>query len=133
MSSRINVRTKGAAGELEFCRWIYNNMNVPMPTRNLEQVRSGGSDIIDIEPFYFEVKRCETLSLYGWWIQVRKAVQETCNKNIIPVVAFRQNRKPWEFLIPATFIGAGRGYLRVSERTFLRWIDYQVANGLVIE
>ncbi len=119
--NRINVRTKGAKGELEFCKWLYTNYNIPMPTRNLEQVRSGGSDIIDVEPFYFEIKRCEKLELYSWWLQVTRAVNKTCIENIVPVVAFRQNRKDWEFLIPATEIGIEKGYLRITERVFLKW------------
>lgn len=119
--TRINSRAKGAAGEREFCTWLFENMNVPMPTRNLEQVRSGGADIIEIEPFFFEVKRCEQLSLFSWWIQVSKAVKSACNPSIIPVVAFRQNRMDWEFLIPAKEIGVEKGFLRISERTFLQW------------
>jgi len=119
--AKINARTKGAKGELEFCRWLFDNYNVPMPTRNLEQVRSGGSDIIDIEPFFFEVKRCEKLSLFAWWAQVSKAVRNSHIETAIPVVAFRQNRKDWEFLIPATEIGVKKGFLRISERTFLQW------------
>lgn len=130
--AKINARNKGASGEREFCQWLYDHMDIPMPTRNLEQVRSGGADVIDIHPFYFEVKRCEKLSIYNWWLQVRKAVEATCDEAIIPVVAFRQSRKSWEFLVPATLIGAGKGHLRISERTFLLWIKYELENGMEI-
>jgi hypothetical protein len=118
--ARINVRAKGATGEREFCKWLYDNMNVPMPTRNLEQVRSGGSDVIDIEPFFFEVKRVEGLLLDDWWRQVSVECKKVTH-DVIPVVAFRQNRKPWEFLIPATYIGCKRGYMRINARIFLEW------------
>lgn len=122
--SKINVRSKGAAGEREFCKWLFDNMNVPMPSRNLEQVRSGGSDITDIEPFFFEVKRCEALDFDSWWRQVvvecKKSYIEDCVP-AVPVVVFRQNRKPWEFLISATEIGCERGYVRISQRIFLEW------------
>lgn len=120
--AKINPRTKGASGEREFCRWLYDNLEVPMPTRNLEQVRSGGSDIIDIEPFYFEIKRVEKLNIDAWWRQVSKAARNTNDGSIIPVVCFRQNRKDWEFLISAKYIGLEKGFLRISESTFLRWI-----------
>ena len=120
--ARINSRAKGASGEREFCRWLYDNLEVPMPTRNLEQVRSGGSDIIDIEPFYFEVKRVEKLSLDKWWRQVNKAARNANDDSIIPIVCFRQNRKDWEFLIGANHIGIEKGYLRLTEIVFLRWI-----------
>lgn len=118
--ARINVRSKGANGEREFCKWLYENLNVPMPTRNLEQVRSGGSDITDIEPFFFEVKRVETLLLDDWWRQVSVACKRSW-QDPVPVVAFRQNRKPWEFLISATHIGCKRGHVRVNQRIFLEW------------
>lgn len=120
--AKINARNKGASGEREFCRWLYQNLNAPMPTRNLEQVRSGGSDIIDIYPFYFEVKRVEKISTHSWWAQVTKSVRMAVNDDLIPIVAFRQNHKSWEFLIPATEIGIEKGHLRVTETTFLRWI-----------
>lgn len=118
---RINSRTKGAVGEREFCKWLYDNFNIPMPERNLEQVRSGGSDIIDFEPFFFEVKRCELLDLDSWWIQVVSAVRKSHNAVAVPVVAFRQNRKQWEFLISAKNIGLDKGYMRLKERIFLQW------------
>ena len=125
--ARINVRSKGASGEREFCKWLYDNLPVPMPSRNLEQVRSGGSDVTDIEPFFFEVKRVEILDHDSWWRQVRVE----CKKNFdhpVPVVVFRQNRKPWEFLISAKEIGCKRGYIRVSQRIFLEWASKVLEN-----
>jgi len=124
---KINVRSKGAAGEREFCKWLYDNMNIPMPQRNLEQVRSGGSDVTDIEPFFFEVKRCEVLDFDSWWRQVRVAGKKSFT-DPVPVVAFRQNRKPWEFLISATEIGCRRGHMRVSQRIFLEWASKVLEN-----
>lgn len=121
------ARTKGAVGEREFCKWLYDNMNVPMPSRNLEQVRSGGSDVTDIEPFFFEVKRCEVLDFDSWWRQVRVAGKESFQDPVC-VVVFRQNRKPWEFLISATEIGCKRGYVRVSQRIFLEWASKILLN-----
>ena len=119
--ARINIRTKGASGEREFCRWLYDNMNVPMPSRNLEQVRSGGSDVTDIEPFYFEVKRCETLDFDSWWRQVSVECKKEFSYKAVPVVCFRQNRKQWEFLISATEIDCQRGFIRINQRIFLEW------------
>ena len=125
---KINVRAKGAQGEREFCMWLFENFNVPMPTRNLEQVRSGGTDIIDVEPFYFEIKRCETLNLDSWWYQVNRACKKAQDDSLIPVVAFRKNRKPWEFLIPSKFIGVKRGYMRLDERCFRKWATDKVVS-----
>ncbi len=123
--TKINARSKGSGGEREFCSWLFNKLALDeKPQRNLEQVRSGGTDII-MPPFGFEVKRCEKLQLTDWWIQVKTDCAEY-NKNIgetslEPVVAFRQNGKPWEFLISAYNIGCTKGFLRINEKVFLEW------------
>lgn len=118
---KINARAKGANGEREFCRWLFDNFNIPMPQRNLEQVRSGGTDIIDFEPFFFEVKRCEKIEKEKWWRQVSKAKAGQFDDSIVAVVAFRQNSKPWEFLISAEHIGCNKGYIHINEFRFLEW------------
>lgn len=124
MKSREQIgrssRAKGAAGERELCKWLDENFELESKAeRNLDQVRSGGIDIITSLPVVFEVKRCESLDLTKWWIQA-KAAAEIVSK--VPVVAFRQNRKKWEFLIGADQIGLNRGYLRLNEQTFLLWM-----------
>ena len=96
---RINSRAKGANGEREFAKWLKENLNLQtLPQRNLEQVREGGSDILGVGQFVFEVKRVENLDLLTWWNQV---VNDARLLNKEPVVAFRQNNKKWEFLISA--------------------------------
>ena len=129
--SRINSRVKGASGEREFCQWLDIHLDIAHGERNLEQVRSGGADIINCYPFVFEVKRVENLDLDAAWIQVKEAWREikyegydgthqytTGDENLIPVVSFRYNRKPWEFLISAELIGNSLGYMRLNEKTF---------------
>lgn len=114
----VNCRSKGARGEREFCTWLESTFDLPeKPKRNLEQVRSGGSDV-HLYPFVFEVKRVEKLHLQKWWLQV---VAATKNGDI-PVVAFRQNNFPWEFLIPAKEIGLKYGYIRLREKEFVEWV-----------
>ena len=64
-------RDKGARGEREFCLWLYDNLQLEtVPARNLEQVRRGGADIIDVEPFAVEVKRQERVCRKKWWSQI---------------------------------------------------------------
>ena len=116
----LNARAKGAAGEREFCKWLEKHFTLPQEAqRNLEQVRAGGTDVI-MPPFAFEVKRRETLDLLAWWIQAK---HDADGLELEPVVAFRQNRKPWEFLISASHIGCGLGFIRLDERTFRQWVD----------
>ncbi len=118
----INARIKGASGEREFCKFLFENFDFnELPQRNLEQVRSGGADIVGIKEFpnvIFEVKRVEILSLLKWHHQVKAA----CNENEMGVVAFRQNRKGWEFLMPSTIVGVKRGYVRMTEQVWVKWM-----------
>ncbi|MBL4656272.1 MAG: hypothetical protein JKY33_10670 [Bacteroidia bacterium] len=101
--------------------------------RNLEQVRSGGADITNCYPFIFEVKRKQKLDLHSAWIQVKNDCQyiafnrdDEPDFNLIPVVAFRFNHLPWEFLISASLIDLDLGFLRLSENTFKIWALKQI-------
>jgi hypothetical protein len=123
--AKLNARAKGAAGEREFCKWLEKNFpNLPMEAkRNLDQVREGGTDVV-MYPFCFEVKRRENLDLQSWWIQSKKAGKEI---GCIPIVAFRQNRQPWEFLIGVDYLVSAKdlqlGYIRLNEAVFKAWFS----------
>jgi len=114
----LNARNKGTKGERELAKWLYDNLGlVDLPQRNLEQVRSGGGDLL-VPPFLYECKRVETLALDAWWVQSVIAARK---ENLKPVVAFRQNKKNWEFLISADCIGLDKGYVRLTSRIFLQY------------
>lgn len=118
----INGRGKGAEGEREFCRWLQNTLDLGyLPTRDLEQVRSGGADVTCLRPFLFEVKRCEALAQRTWWLQVMRAARAVPGS--IPVVCFRQNRQPWRFLLSATYLGLDSGFLQLEETEFTVWLQ----------
>lgn len=115
----INPVTKGKRGEVEFCHWLFKNLGI-IVEREYNQSQ-GGSDII-ISDFIFEVKRREVLALTDWWYQVVISQRNYPDSNLIPVVCFRQNRKPWEFLLPANLIcGLDKGFVRASENIFLQF------------
>ena len=115
----LNPVHKGKRGEKEFCRWLHVNLGLDYePERNYNQSQRGSADIVSVAGWCFEVKRRETLALDDWWWQVAVAAQKIEEE---PVVAFRQNRKPWEFLISAGAIGLDKGYLRVSEHIFKQY------------
>ncbi len=118
-----NARSKGAGGEREFCNYLKMHFGVNAE-RNLEQVRDGGTDII-CPPFGFEVKRREDLDLKSWWIQAKNDCEKYNNPyfDLIPVVAFRQNGKPWEFLVSAKFIGCQLGFIRINEDVFKEFVQ----------
>lgn len=122
--AKLNARSKGASGEREFCKYLQEHFNLEeLPTRNLNQTREGGVDVL-CNPFAFEVKRREVLNYVAWWTQVTTATNNP--KDIAfglePVVAFRQNGKQWEFLISAKHIGLTRGFVHVSSYVFDNWV-----------
>ena len=114
----LHAQRKGKEGEIEFCKWLLENFNIDV-ARNLTQSRGKGSDII-VDDFLFEIKRREILSLDSWWHQVVIAAKTyEKQKGLIPIVAYRQNRQSWNFLIPAKLIhGLERGYLVANESVF---------------
>lgn len=117
-----SIRQKGKKGEAEFCEWLRETLCFESaPKNNLEQVRSGGGDVIEIAPYCFEVKRQEKLDLFQAWSQCVEAAKAL---NRIPIVAFRKNRQKWQFLIPAYFLHTSfeNGYVRLTEVVFRRWI-----------
>ncbi len=118
---RINSRGKGSEGEREFARWLQEKLELDfLPQRNLEQSRGGGADIIDVRPFLFEVKRCEVLAFRDWWLQVIVASKKTIES--VPIVAYRQNKQPWRFLISAKNIGLRVGYIQLEENEAIQWM-----------
>lgn len=116
----INIRSKGQSGEREFCKWLQKTLKLEeLPSRNLDQVRCGGADVLGVIPFVFEIKRCETLSLKSWWKQV---VTAAFYPEDIPVVAYRQNRKKWKFLISSVYVGVPGSFIQLEEEVFKKWL-----------
>lgn len=121
----LHAQKKGKRGEVEFCAWLNRHLNIKTE-RNYNQADGTSSDII-IADFIIEVKRRESLDLDAWWHQIVVAKKNHEDENLIPVVAFRKNRHPWSFLVPAYLIhGLELGYIQMNERVFL-----QFARGLV--
>jgi hypothetical protein len=124
---KINVGAKGATFERDVCKWLGVNLGIETE-RLLGQARNGGADI-ETDHFLIEVKRRETLNLYEWWSQVLRAKENHPNKDIIPIVVFKQNRKDMEWLIPANLLpNVKRGYMRVSCPVFKQFAE-GILNG----
>ena len=88
-------RRKGAAGERELANLLVDHLGGDV-VRNLEQTRSGGHDLVGVDPFAIEVKRHETLAIPAWW---RQACDQSPS-DMIPALAYRQSRRPWRFVLP---------------------------------
>ena len=104
----INIRTKGRTGEQEIAEvlnlivlTVLTVLNLPTPAkpiiqRNQNQSAVGGNDLINTFGLSIEVKRQETLAINSWW----KQCEDSANRNNeIPVLIFRQNRKPWRVVL----------------------------------
>lgn len=86
--------------------------------RNLQQSRQGGCDIIAFH-IAFEVKRCETLEVQKWW---KQCDDNATNLQHIPVLIYKQNRKPWQV------------YMEIGIKNYPRSVSipvYSKAEGLV--
>ena len=91
-------RRKGAAGERELFALLEEHLGIAIK-RNLEQTRGGGADSYDLPGYAIEVKRVEQLAVDRWWSQ---AVMQA--GSAIPVLAYRQSRQPWRFVVPLEWV-----------------------------
>jgi len=95
-------KQKGASGELEAARllekWAHECGCPHDLERNLEQVRSGGSDLNGVRGLEIEVKRVEQFAINSWWKQVCEVAAETGKR---PFLMHRANRKQWSFRVRA--------------------------------
>jgi hypothetical protein len=116
-------RTKGATGEREVLALLSERLGVKLE-RNLSQTRNGGADCVQLGRVRLEVKRQERLNISGWWKQAEEQagyistpngvdIYEDGRLNLIPVLAYRQSRKPWTFILDAADIPIleSRGHL----------------------
>jgi hypothetical protein len=116
----VNPRTKGQGGEREACRWLAEQLQSEPLQRALGQARDGGGDILDIEGLTIEVKRHEILNVNTWWRQVQRAAD---NNSTVPVLMYRQNRKPWTFCLPASLLVPGlKGRITLGESEMAGWL-----------
>ena len=114
----MNIRNKGKAGESEFINRYGPFFPNPIK-RNLLQTREGGADISGCEPFQIEIKRCERVEKNKWWAQVKAA----CKPDEIPVVAYRQNRGQWKFLLPVNLCNIdSEDYMEIAEGPWLKFV-----------
>jgi len=86
-------RNKGKCGEREFARelsWLLDG-----EARRGAQFRGGpeSPDVVtpNVEGIHWEVKRCESLSLY---VAMKQAVGDA-GSDEVPVVAHRRNKQEW--------------------------------------
>lgn len=144
----INIRAKGQNGERE----IADMMNLVVMRvmkdlghseadvlavantvqRNQNQSAVGGNDLSNTFGLSIEVKRQEDLSINAWWKQCAEAA---ARNGELPVLAYRQNRKPWRMRLPVALplpnnAQLGQGYQAVigeiNESDFKLWLYHWI-------
>ncbi len=93
-------RTKGAAGEREFCK-LLAGYGFPDPKRLLGQARDSGGDI-PTPPILWEVKRRQRIAVYEFMRQCIDAVGNS--KCSVPAVAMRADGEDWLVVMRAADI-----------------------------
>jgi Holliday junction resolvase len=91
-------RRKGASAERELFGLLRDELGL-IVERNLAQTRAGGADCLSIDGLAIEVKRQEKAFSEAWW---RQAVEQAGSR--VPVLAYRQSRQPWRFVLPLAWI-----------------------------
>lgn len=135
-------RTKGATGEREFIGLLAPAVTRACVaagcqgialSRNFAQSAVGGSDMDSLAEhgFIFEVKRHEKLAINTWWKQVLAAVR---GRNVWPVLAYRQNRQPWTFVVDCRMLWIeADGRVSMEQEVFLAWFEKVLTNRLTAQ
>ena len=101
--------------------------------RNQNQSAVGGGDI-NILGLSVEVKRCEVLEVDKWW---RQCTTSAARNNDVPILMYRQNRKPWNVVMLGwlSLADSAQTQARVALtledfiKFFASWAAYKIARG----
>lgn len=111
------ANAKGKAGEREFTDLLKKFTG---KSDLFVDVHAQGADIQCIPGLAIEVKRQEVLLLDRWWWQAERQADKL---GAIPVLAYRQNRKPWRVCLPGMLLGIGvTGRIECNLETFESWL-----------
>ena len=96
-------RRKGATGERELAHQLREWLGCAV-TRNLEQARSGGCDLLGIPGWAIECKRAARPRLSDWWRQCCEQAQSTEAR---PALCYRLDRQPWRVMLALRDVADG--------------------------
>lgn len=120
------ARMKGQDGEREIIKMlepIVREFGEGILSRNLNQTREGGFDIVGIDWLAIEVKRQETLNVSEWWQQTLKQA----GYDRVPILIYRQNRKAWQVCLWGD-VGKIRCRVTISVDDFKEWLREELKN-----
>jgi hypothetical protein len=131
-------KQKGKRGEVEFNQLIDSLLGLlPFEEAALRglpatdpalmpraDVQGHGADNLRVSGLAIEIKRQEILQVDKWWAQ---ACRQADNLGLVPVLAYRQNRKQWTVCVPAYLLVIGlHGYITLTEEVFSQWFLHWV-------
>jgi hypothetical protein len=103
--AKINSRTKGKTAERELIgelkKLLPEDMTIDL-SRNLDQTRSGGHDILGLDGWAIEVKRYAQVlpgDIERFWAQ---AVDQAGRCQQAPVLCYRADRRDWRVVMRAS-------------------------------
>lgn len=88
----MNSKQKGKRGELEIARILRDN-GFEDARRTAQYCGNTGeaADVVGLDGFHLEVKRCETIKIMDWLHQA----ENDCKGSDTPLVVFRKNGEDW--------------------------------------
>jgi len=100
--AKINSRTKGKTAERELIGELKKLLPEGLTnelSRNLDQTRSGGHDILGLDGWAIEVKRYAQVlpgDIERFWAQ---AVDQAGRCNQVPALCYRADRRDWRVVL----------------------------------
>lgn len=96
----MNSKQKGKRGELEVAHILkQNGFEDARRTAQFCGNTGDAADVVGLDGFHIEVKRCETIKIMDW---IRQAERD-CKGRKTPLVVFRRNNEDWYCVIRFQF------------------------------
>ena len=90
--SKINSKRKGAVGEREVAHILQEHGYDARRTAQYCGNTGDAADVIGLDGFHIEVKRCETTKIWDWIHQAERDHKA----EEIPLVVFRKSHEEWQ-------------------------------------
>ena len=87
----MNSKNKGKRGELEIAHILQKHGYDARRTAQFCGNTGDAADVIGLDGFHLEVKRCETTKIWEWIAQA----ENDHKADTVPLVVFRRSRSPW--------------------------------------
>lgn len=88
----MNSKQKGKRGELEVARILKDHGFDARRTAQFCGNTGDAADVIGLDGYHIEVKRCETTKIWDWIAQAERDHKA----DTVPLVVFRKNGERWK-------------------------------------